>query len=157
MVELLKRRTIDFEPPLSPIKELALTQISTEAATKLFFAFSERVWDPEMTYMCHTGLFPRCSLHTLPSLYKVSVLKVSQRWWVSSWQRDSDVHVIACFATSDRAKISDQMTDSEALSIALTELSALLGKDLALLKAKCELPLDFMFKYPPYFFPLFLT
>lgn len=58
-IELLKRKVIEFEPPLSDLKQLAISQISTEPATKYIYGFSERLWEPKMTYMCHTGLFPR--------------------------------------------------------------------------------------------------
>jgi hypothetical protein len=60
------------------------------------------------------------------------------RWWVSSWQRETNVHVIACFATADRAKISDELKEDEAVDKALRELAALLGKDASQLRAKYD-------------------
>jgi len=48
------------------------------------------------------------------------------------------VHIIGCFATADRAKKSDAMSEQEAFAAALQELTALLDLSIDTIKSKYD-------------------
>lgn len=104
---LLAAGTIEFDPPLGVEKRDAAAALPTEPATKLFFRFDGQLWDRELVYMCHEGLFAR--------------------WWTPAHHAPA-VPLLCCFVTAERARIVDALDDDELRRRALDELAGLLGE-----------------------------
>lgn len=114
-VSLLAAGTIVFDPPLRAQKRDAAAAFRTEAATKLFFRFDARLWDRELAYMCHEGLF--------------------SRWWTPALHAP-DVPVLCCYVTAEGARAVDALGDDELRRRALDELAGLLGEPAV--RERCE-------------------
>jgi len=109
---------LEFNPPLSERKRFVLEhRFRMEAATKLVYCFSERLWDSELTYMAHLGTVAR--------------------WWTPGYGRDkgdtsssssssSRRHLIVAYITAHRAQEIDALPEREALEVGLRELAQLL-------------------------------
>lgn len=69
-VGVLKKNSIQFSPPLPKQKIDAIKSFSMESATKLVYQFTERLWSPDLPYMCHIGL--------------------ASRWWTPGYGRTTD-------------------------------------------------------------------
>jgi monoamine oxidase len=106
-VSVLQAGGITFDPPLSASKQAAIAAFRTEAATKLFYRFSEPLWDEQLAYMMHTGL--------------------AARWWTSGYPRPGAA-VLCCYVTAKRAQQIDAMAEAAALKVGLDELAGLLGR-----------------------------
>lgn len=114
---VLKSGRVTFSPQLPRGNTTALAAMNMMGASKFVYAFSERFWPLEMTYMCHVGEFPR--------------------WWTSTFGReDVTEHVLSCFVTAATADKLDQLTDDVALERGLQELSSLLSKPPSAIKSK---------------------
>jgi monoamine oxidase len=113
-VGVLQSRQIDFDPPLSAAKQAAIQSLRMEPATKLLYRFDRQLWDDDLLYFCHTGLVAR--------------------WWIPGFGHGTDTEsTVACaFATADRARQLDALSEADALALGLDELGQLLGRsDLA--------------------------
>jgi monoamine oxidase len=114
-VGVLQSRKIEFDPPLSAAKQVAIQSLRMEPATKLLYRFDRQLWNDDLLYFCHAGL--------------------AARWWIPGFgQRcTEESNTVACaFATADRARQIDELSEAEALAIGLDELGQLLGRtDLA--------------------------
>eukprot|EP01102_Stenamoeba_stenopodia_P015463 TRINITY_DN5274_c0_g1_i1.p1 TRINITY_DN5274_c0_g1~~TRINITY_DN5274_c0_g1_i1.p1 ORF type:complete len:478 (+),score=105.93 TRINITY_DN5274_c0_g1_i1:52-1485(+) len=107
-VSLLKSQRVVFNPPLGEQRRRALECFKMEAATKLIYSFSELLWDPELTYMAHTGLVAR--------------------WWTPGYHREGQFknHLIVAYITAHRAAEIDSLPESEALALGMKDLALLL-------------------------------
>ncbi|MBK8023582.1 MAG: FAD-dependent oxidoreductase [Chloroflexi bacterium] len=106
-VAVLQTDAIHFDPPLSAAKREAIAAFRVEPATKALYRFSQRLWDGDLTYMAHDGVFAR--------------------WWTPGYGRPDADAVIACYLTADRAAEAARMGTQAAWLHGLSELSALLG------------------------------
>lgn len=100
-LSILQSGAIAFSPPLSAAKQAAIGAMIMRPATKLLYRFESPVWDPRMTYLLQRGR--------------------AARWWTNR-------SVIICYVTGDRAEAIDAMPERAALSLGLTELSAMLNQ-----------------------------
>ncbi|MBL8131311.1 MAG: FAD-dependent oxidoreductase [Anaerolineae bacterium] len=114
-VAVLQTAAVRFDPPLSAVKRDAIAAFRVEPATKVIYRFSERLWDADLTYMAHDGLFAR--------------------WWTPGYGRADADPVIACYLTAGRAAEAARMGSKAAWLHGLGELSALLGIAAATLRA----------------------
>ena len=126
-VSVLQSNAITFDPPLSASKQAAIAAFRTEPATKLFYRFTEPLWDDQLAYMMHTG--------------------IAARWWTSGYPRPSAA-VLCCFVTAQRAATIDAMPEAEALHVGLAELTSLLGR--ADVHKKCVAAKRVMWAADPY-------
>lgn len=106
-VSLLAAGAIGFDPPLGAEKREAAAAFRTEPATKLFFRFDAMLWDADLAYMCHEGLF--------------------SRWWTPA-HHVPGAAVLCCYVTAERARAVDALDDAELRRRALDELAGLLGE-----------------------------
>jgi monoamine oxidase len=105
-ITILQSGTIQFSPSLSFEKQRAVHALKMEAGTKLLYNFTESFWDEDLTYMLHDN--------------------TAARWWTPGHGRKGS-SVIACYTTSSRARVLDVLSETEALTIGLKQLSKLLG------------------------------
>jgi monoamine oxidase len=104
-VTILQSSAVQFSPALSFEKQHALHALQMEAGTKLLYHFTEPFWDEDLTYMLHDD--------------------VASRWWTPGHGREAQ-GIIACYTTSARARAIDAMSEQEALTLGLQQLSKLL-------------------------------
>jgi monoamine oxidase len=114
--QVLKSKRCLITVPIGVLQSQAIDSFVMEAATKLIYEFSEKLWSNDLVYMCHTGLAPR--------------------WWTPTYGRDSSTHPICCYVTSQRATTIDSMSEHEALQTGLKELSTLLDVSIHTLNDK---------------------
>lgn len=105
-VAVLAAGAVEFDPPLPASKRDALRAFCTEPATKLLYVFSERRWDPELTFMAHEG--------------------VASRWWTPNYRR-SGPPVLAAYLTAEHARLVDALDEADALALGLRQAGELLG------------------------------
>lgn len=127
-VSLLQQKTIVFDPPLPRQKQWAIDSFHMPPATKLIYGFRQRLWDADLTFMCHQG--------------------TTARWWTPSYGRQGAV--MACYITDRRAWKVDQMPESQALGLGLLELSKLLAIPLEALDRACVLAKRVAWSQEPY-------
>ncbi len=106
-VAVLAAGAIRFDPPLPGSKRDALAAFHTEPATKLLYRFTERRWDPDLTFMAHEG--------------------TAARWWTPGYRREGPP-VLAAYVTADRARQIDALSEADSLALGLREAAALLGQ-----------------------------
>jgi monoamine oxidase len=104
-VTILQSGAVQFSPALSFEKQCTLHALKMEAGTKLLYTFTEAFWDDTLTYMLHDDL--------------------ASRWWTPGHGRKNS-SVITCYTTSARARAIDTMTETNALTLGLQQLSKLL-------------------------------
>jgi monoamine oxidase len=105
-IGVLQASLIRFDPPLSTRKQTAIDAFRLERATKHFFRFKRRLWDADLTFMAHTGLFAR--------------------WWTPGYPRE-DATILCSYISAQRAATADALDDATLLQHGLSELSQLLG------------------------------
>jgi monoamine oxidase len=108
-VTILQSGAVQFSPALNFEKQRAIHALKMEAGTKLLYKFSEPFWDKNLTYMLHDDL--------------------ASRWWTPGHGREGS-SVICCYTTSARARAIDSMTEADALTLGLKQLSKLLNVSL---------------------------
>ncbi|MEF3273996.1 MAG: FAD-dependent oxidoreductase [Chloroflexus sp.] len=106
-VAVLAAGMIRFEPPLSPVKQAAITAFRTRPATKHFFWFDAPLWDEGFTYAAHLGLFAR--------------------WWTPA-HPDLAAPLVCSYVTAERAATLDRLPDTLVRDVGLAELSRILGR-----------------------------
>lgn len=99
-LSVLQRGLIEFSPALSAEKQAAIRAMKMQAATKLIYRFDKPYWDENMVYLLHRGKTPR--------------------WWTNG-------NLISCFATAEAAEYLDSLSEWEAISEGLNELSQMLN------------------------------
>lgn len=104
-ITILQSGMVQFSPALSFEKQRAIQALTMEAGTKLLYNFAESFWDEDLTYMLHDDL--------------------AARWWTPGHGRKSP-GLIACYTTSSRARTIDAMSEADALTLGLKQLSNLL-------------------------------
>mgnify|MGYP001159283232 CR=1 FL=1 len=107
-IALLQAGVITFEPGLSDRKHDAIHAFRMEAATKLIYKFSERVWEDDLVFMAADMPMPR--------------------WWTPDYQRIGADAVIANYSTADRADAIDQASEAYALVVGLAVLEKMLDQ-----------------------------
>jgi monoamine oxidase len=108
-VAVLASGMIHFEPELSSEKQQAIQAFRMEPATKLLYHFRERLWDAELTYMCHSG--------------------TAARWWTPGYGHGNQA-VLAAYITAERCRVMDALPEEEALALGLEEAATLLNQPL---------------------------
>jgi monoamine oxidase len=108
-VTILQSCMVQFSPALSFEKQRAIHALKMEAGTKLLYRFTEPFWDDDLTYMLHDDL--------------------ASRWWTPGHGRlgqKPGSSLVTCYTTSVRARMIDAMTERDALTLGLKQLSKLL-------------------------------
>lgn len=87
-VSVLQPDIIEFDPPLSDAKQIAIQSLKMEAATKVIFKLREACWPEDFTFMAYPDTMAR--------------------WWTPSYGRDGDP-TITCYITDSRARTVDKI------------------------------------------------
>jgi monoamine oxidase len=123
-VTILQSGMVQFSPSLSYQKQRAVNTLRMEAGTKLLYAFTEPFWDDDLTYLLHDD--------------------VAARWWTPGYGRDDSgrkdlgreaSRLITCYATSARGRSLDALSEHDALTLGLNQLSKLLDVSFDTLRA----------------------
>ncbi len=104
-ITILQSCTVQFSPALSFEKQRAIHALKMEAGTKLLYKFTAPFWDDDLSYMLHDDL--------------------AARWWTPGYGRKNS-SLITCYTTAARARTIDAMTEADALTLGLKQLSKLL-------------------------------